>query len=236
MEPREKQLTMALAGALACALLVIAFLLGRVSAPRVEPTPALASAQTAEIPVPAAVTMTPAPAAIAPSTPEPVAIPTSEPTSRPALALQVPTISAPPSLPPARTPASSERELVAAYFGQVDQLEDFGAGDPQAFASSLMDSVGNGDFTKFDELLTRSRTQRDRLRAVTPPRSCAEHHKVALALSGDSVVMMERLRAALMKGDTAALLAMATEARTLEAQAGRLKAMGEAIKRQQGSS
>jgi hypothetical protein len=236
MEPREKQLTMALASALACALLVIAFLLGRVSAPRVEPTPAVARAQAAEIPVSAGPTMTPAPATNAPFTPEPVAIPTSEPTSRPALALQVPTDSAPQSPPPVRTPASSERELVAAYFGQVDRLEDFGAGDPQAFASSLMDSVSTGDFTKFDELLARSRTQRDRLRAVTPPRSCAEHHKFALALSADSVAMMERLRAALIKGDTAGLLAMATEARTLEAQAGRLKAMGEAIKRQQGSN
>jgi hypothetical protein len=235
MESREKQLTIGLAGALACALLVIAFLLGRVSAPRPEPAPMAPPAQRAE--EPAIATTTPAQTASAPlSALEPVTAPTPEPkSSGPETAFSVPPPAEPaPQSSPARAPASSERELTAAYFNQVDRLEDFGAGDPQAFAASLMDSVSTGDFTKFDELLARSRTQRDRLKTVTPPRSCAEHHKKALALSGDSVTMMERLRAALIKGDTTALLTMATEARTLEAEANRLKAMGEAIKRQQG--
>jgi hypothetical protein len=240
MEPREKQLTMGLAGALACALLVIAFLLGRVTAPRTEPARLAPSVQTAGASGRPIATTTPEQtAASAFTTPEAAPMVTADPRpprSEPVLSFPTAPEIAPQNSPPKHTKASSERDLIAAYFGQVDRLEDFGAGDPQAFASSLMDSVSTGDFTKFDELLTRSRTQRDRLRAVTPPRSCAEHHRIALALSGDSVAMMEKLRAALIKGDTMALLAMAAEARTLEAQANKLKAMGETIKKQLGAT
>jgi len=46
--------------------------------------------------------------------------------------------------------------------------------------------------------------------------------------------MLERLKAALMKGDSLALVSIASDGRTLEAKAAQLKAMGEAIKKQAG--
>ena len=67
-----------------------------------------------------------------------------------------------------------------------------------------------------------------------PPPSCAEHHRLARTLSADSVAMLERLKAALMKGDSMALMGIASDGRALEAQANQLKTMGETIKRQAG--
>ena len=46
--------------------------------------------------------------------------------------------------------------------------------------------------------------------------------------------MLERLKAAMVKGDTTALLTIASDGRTLETQANQLKTMGETIKRQAG--
>ena len=46
--------------------------------------------------------------------------------------------------------------------------------------------------------------------------------------------MLEKLKAALMKGDTTALLTISTEGKALETQTNQLKSMGESIKRQAG--
>jgi hypothetical protein len=130
--------------------------------------------------------------------------------------------------------ASVERQQIASYFAEVERLEELGGDDPQAFANSMLQSVSSGDFSGFDDLLAKARDQRQRLLPITPPPACLDHHRLALMLSGDSVTMLERLKAALVKGDTTALMTMATEGRALERQANQLKSMGEAIKRQAG--
>ncbi len=124
---------------------------------------------------------------------------------------------------------------MASYFAQVDRLEDIGAGDPQTFATSMMPALSSGDFTAFDDLLSKARVQRQRLQSLAPPPSCVEHHRLAVALSSDSVVMLERLKAALIKGDSLALMSIASEGRDLQSKAAQLKTMGEAIKRSAGA-
>ncbi|MBK5256584.1 MAG: hypothetical protein JJE39_11165 [Vicinamibacteria bacterium] len=124
--------------------------------------------------------------------------------------------------------------MIAAYFAQIEQIDDVGAGDPQAFATSILESMSSGDFSGFDNLLAKARAQRQRLQSVATPRACVEHHSLALALAGDSVALLERVRTALVKGDSTALLTMAAEGRTMEEQANRLKSLGESIKRSAG--
>lgn len=238
MERNDRKLVVALAGALACALLAIAFLLGRISA---KPANLASGSNTS----PAASSAPVVPAASWASAPPPAASAAAESAPLPAVrATSLPSFSGdrdgapsgatvPGSTGPASTP-SPERLAIAAYFAQVERLEDMGAGDPQAFATSMLQSVSSGDFSSFDDLLAKSRTQRDRLRAIVPPRACAEHHRFALALSDNSISMLERLRAAIQRGDTTALLTITTEGHTLEEQANRLKTMGDAIKRQAG--
>ncbi len=233
MERNNQRLVIALASALGLALLVIAFLLGRVSTPPAvvtvaAPAAAANAAQPAASvegqPAQAEVGVEVGAAATAPlaATPSLVDAPVSAPVALPA----TPSSS--------RAMASPDQAQIAAYFNQVDRIGDMGGGDPQAFATSMIQSMSSGDFSGFDDLLAKARTQRQRLQAISPPRACVEHHRLALALSSDSVAMLERLKAALMKGDSTALLAMASEGKTLEAQANQLKTMGETIRRQAG--
>jgi hypothetical protein len=227
MRPATWKAVVALASALGLSLLVIAFLLGRLSAQPAAVAPLVANAPTPVAP-PSAAPESPGPSPDAASAFADSATPLGPPTgwSPPAQPI------GPSKSGPAE--ASPERLRVASYFAEVDRLEDMGAGDPQAFASSIMQPLSSGDFTEFDKLLEKARDQRQRLLAIVPPPSCAEHHRLARTLSADSVTMLERLKAALMKGDSLALLSIASDGKALETQANQLKAMTETIKRQAG--
>ena len=232
MEPHHKKLVVALGGALGGALLAIAFLLGRISAkpepPRVsaaEPLAARRPSNPAAATTATDLTQGSGPETAGEARPSQTAGEAPVPLTREPL---------PVAATPLARPSSADRAPITAYFVRVEGLEDMGPGDPQAFAKSLMDSVTSGDFSGFDNLMAKSRNQRDRLRSIFPPPACVEHHRLALALADESLTMLERLRAALVKGDADALMIMADQGRALETQANQLKAMGEAIKRQAG--
>lgn len=236
MERKDQRLVIALASALGLALLAIAFLMGRISAkPAVITVPA----------PPAEVAVAPSESAALPAAPVTATAETGEAPGEPAgssttgleaaSTTELAPFSAPlPTTNPILPAISADQAQIAAYFNQVDRIEDMGAGDPQAFATSMVQSMSSGDFSGFDDLLSKARTQRQRLQAISPPRACVEHHRLALTLSADSVAMLERLKAALMKGDSTALLTIASDGKTLETQANQLKSMGESIKRQAG--
>jgi hypothetical protein len=231
MEKNDRRLMVALSSALGLALLAIAFLLGRILAtPTVVTIAAPPSNVAALEPLPPALATEPASLAVVPETSN-LPIPLTEPAVFPGPGSEIAPNSAP---EPPRSSAAAERQQIASYFARIERLEDVGTGDPQAFANSMLQSMTSGDFSGFDDLLSKAESQRQRLVSITPPRACREHHRLALALSGDSVAMLERLKTALGKGDTTALLAMASQGRTLETQATQLKSMGEEIKRQAG--
>jgi len=243
MERNQQKLVIALASALGLAVVAIAFLLGRMSSPPPAVVTVAVPTQSAGAPQPqSAPAAAPSQAPIAGDAPPAGApLPVAEPTG---LALKIPEtlpFAAPP-LPTTTTTATAPRSAapadqpqIAAYFGQVDRLEDMGGGsDPQSFANTLVQSMSSGDFSGFDDLLAKARAQRQRLQAIAPPKACVEHHRLALALSGDSVAMLERVKAAMVKGDTTALLSISTDAKALETQANQLKSLSESIKRQAG--
>jgi len=233
MERNQQRLVIALASALALALLGIAFLLGRITAKPAVVTVAAPPAGVVAAPPESVPSLEGSVAAILETNGEPVPV-TEPPAFVPASTEIASTPAAAPTPFVAHAAPSADRPQIAAYFNQVDRLEDMGAGDPQAFATSLVQSMSSGDFSGFDDLLAKARTQRQRLQAIAPPRACVEHHRLALALSADSVAMLEKLKAALMKGDTTALMTISTEGKTLETQTNQLKSMGESIKRQAG--
>ncbi len=241
VEGNNRRLVIALGAALGCSLLVIAFLLGRITAKPVA--------------APAAAERTPAAREPATTAAEPSDSPASAPLPGPAgTALPISIVEAErsynleavphagdgsgpgPSAAPVATPPprSSDQQAVARYFDQIERIGDMGGGDPQGFATSMLQSMSSGDFSGFDALLGKARQQQERLRRLSPPPSCVEHLRLAQTLSADSVAMLERLKAALVRGDASALMAMATEGRELEAQANQLKALGETIRRTAG--
>jgi len=241
-EGGNRRLVMALGGALAFALLVIAFLLGRVTAKPPETAVPKAEAEAPNTPTPIAPEEGSAAELQAEASPsldprgdgEPAAGMPNTGYWTPPAPLNAPTGQIETALRPAPAPAtaSADQRAIAEYFAQIERIEDVGAGDPQAFATSMLQSMTSGDFSGFDDLLEKARSQRLKLERMVVPPTCRDHHQLAMALSGDSVEMLERLKAALMKGDATALMSMAAEGQSLEAQANKLKAMGEAIKRQ----
>lgn len=238
MERGHQRLVIALASGLGAALLAIAFLLGRMSS-----SPAVVTVAAPATTSPSTSTTTTNPTLPAPASP-PIDVPSAplegEPspvTASPAPLLPLtssgPTPSSAASLALAH-PLSADQQQIVAYFNQVDRIEDMGAGDPQTYAASMVQAMSSGDFSGFDDLLAKARAQRQRLQSISPPRACVEHHRLALSLSADSVAMLERLKAALIKGDSTALMTVATEGKTLETQTNQLKAMADAIRRQAG--
>ena len=235
MEQKYRPLIMALAGALGLALLTIAFLIGRLTAPLVattsiSPSPG-SEPSTSASPRPEA---TAEPTTVASPFVAPGVEASNPPDTAAAPDSRLNVVSPVEASAPPGSRHSAEASQIAAYFQQVDGMQDMGVGDPQAFAASLLKSVSSGDFSAFDELLGKARAQRQRLQGMTPPQACGEHHRLALSLSADSVTMLERLKAALMKGDSMALMTIATEGRSLASQANHLKSLGETIKRQAG--
>jgi hypothetical protein len=237
MERDNRPLVIALGGALAFALLAIAFLLGRItSSPAVVTVSAPVSSVVKPESRPSALEREPTSIEIAVA-PAPEAALTQVPAPPPGLSppgTEVAPTSAAAAPTGLAAPRSADRQQIAAYFNQIDRLEDVGTGDPQAFANSMLQSMTSGDYSGFDDLLTKAKTQRQRLLSIPAPSACVEHHRLAMALSADSVAMLERLKNALIKGDSTGLMTIATEGRTLEAQANQLKSMGDKIKRQAG--
>ena len=231
------RLVTALASALGCALLIIAFLMGRMTGKTVESPRTVLSEPAEAVGKNATTVREPAESASGPFAASPfvesMATPGTAPLPLPGL--DHPSLAPPITAPPwAGAAVSPEAQQITGYFDQVERIGEMGGGDPQAFATSLMQSVSSGDFSGFDHLAAQARGQQERLRAITPPPACREHHRLALALASDSVSMLDRLKAAIVKGDSTALLTISTEGKTLEAQANQLKAMGESIKRQAG--
>jgi hypothetical protein len=236
---------LALASALGVALIVIAFLVGRLTAAPattvVVPGPAIAAARGTPAAAPENGNGGAGGASAPMGSTEAITSPHGAAPPPPSVALSATDSGTPETAPvsvggvPGR-PASggSDRAAVAAYFNALEKQSDIGVGDPQAFAKSILDSVGSGDFSSFDSLVTKARAQRDLLRGLTPPSECAAHHRLALTLSERSVTMLEKMRGSLSNGDSMALLSIATEAKALESQANELKTMGDAIKRNAG--
>ena len=222
----DRRVVVVLSSALGIALLTIAFLVGRLTAP-----PAAAAGESSA----PSQTQTPTvPAqpidrveAAAPPVSRPIDVPA--PTTLPSVATETPRAAS-----PIVTSPSNDRNAIAAYFASVERFDDAGIGDPNDFAKSLVDGATSGDYSGFDSLLAKARRQRDVLRGMQVPPACAPHHRLALSLSESSVGMLEKLRKTLAGGDPTALMSMMGEARELESQAAQLKTMTETIKRGAG--
>jgi len=222
----DRRVVVVLSSALGVALLAIAFLVGRLTAPP------HAVVRDASAPTSPALSPT---AAIAQSTEpgDPLAPAISRPIDAQAPVTRPHGTGDDAGSAPMRSP-SNDAAAIAAYFASVERFDDAGIGDPNDFAKSLVDGATSGDYSGFDSLLTKARRQRDVLRGLQAPPVCVPHHRLALSLSESSVAMLEKLRKTLAGGDPTALMSMMGEARDLESQAAQLKTMTEAIKRSAG--
>jgi hypothetical protein len=188
----QKKLIVALSVGLGASLLVIAFLVGRMTAPAVKSVES-----------------------------QPVAAPEIEQPSAD-VQRDTPSVPAPqPELPTGKTllpfrefvasPAPATSSPVIAYFAKIDAIQSVGAGDPTMFAQGIVGGLQAGDTSGLDSLVKNAKTALAQATAVQPPPACAEYHRRLLESLSESVVGMERMRSALKSGDISVLSALTSQ-------------------------
>jgi len=218
------QVPRALVAALALGTLLAAFLLGRQcaqGAPSTQEVPA--STVVAEVPAsPPARPPEPAPDLAAP------ALPAATPPE---------TTSA--MIPPEASPSpinARESEEIARYFQESEAIQARAKywSDPQALAKTILDQTAGGNPGGFDELIqaqTKARTEMERLDV---PAACAEHHRRSLAVMGEGLALLERVKNAFSSGDMSGLDGLQGKARDLEREARAIDELGQQIRERNG--
>lgn len=209
--------------ALALAILLAGFLLGRRSSPVATPPPPSAPPVTstrAEPTPPAAAEPTPAPST---GFDLPAATLPAEPPPETAPAI------VPPAASPAAAPPSAE---VMRYFEEADLIEARAKywSDPQALARTILEQASSGDTGAFDELIRKQKGARDELARMSVPPACAEHHRRSLAVMAEGLGLLERVRTALGSGDLGALDGLQENARALEREAKEVDELGRKLR------
>ena len=205
--------------ALALAILLAGFLLGRRSTPVAVPA--------ASPSAPAAVA---APATTTPATPEPGLEPP------PAFQAPAPTMSAEP--PPATLLSSAALATaapsadVARYFEEADAIEARAKfwSDPQALAKTILDQATSGNTGAFDDLIRAQTGARDELARLSVPAACTEHHRRSVAAMGEGIGLLERVRNAIASGDVSALEGLQEKAGALEREAKAIDELGKTLR------
>jgi len=203
-----------LAGLVAVAVaasLVLAFLLGRGSAPG----PPREAPRAADGPsIPAVPHADPAPAV--PAAPISPAGPSSQP-------------AAPgPAVSPTAGPVpgnSSVRTAVAAYFQAIEAIQPEASGNPEALALQATVGLGHGDTSGIDDLIRQTQTARNRLAALTPPQPCAAYHRELLGSLDDGLGLMQSIKQLISSANPSA------QAAELMDRANAMKARSETLKR-----
>lgn len=192
--------------------LALAFLLGRLTATPalVVATPQMATPRVAAVAEPGV----PAEIPVATLTPEP-SLPTATPTPTPK------------ALPP-----SPEALQVRAYLDRVESItagtQDLG--DPNEFASNLLNQSLLGDTSQLDGLVTQSQHCLDQLKALEPPPRCKSHRQLAIAQVQSSLKLLKGLRQALQTSDSEALMSLAAQGRQMQSQVAHLERMSQELR------
>jgi hypothetical protein len=115
------------------------------------------------------------------------------------------------------SPATAEtRARVAAYFEQMEALRSAGTGDQEEFATTIVNAAVSGDFSAIDDLIRTAGDAERRAAALQPPSECAEYHRLAVTLLGDSKTMITAIRDGLKRNDADALTSMAASAQSMK--------------------
>jgi hypothetical protein len=136
-----------------------------------------------------------------------------------------------PAAVPKQAPVPDTTDAVREYLGQMDRIQSTeGAGDPNAFAMQLIKAGLGGASAGFDRLIDDTKRMETQMKSLTPPPSCQRYHEASLQGVVESRNMLEDLKVAITKRDIAQLTTIAREAGRLQEQADAIKAMEKEIR------
>jgi type IV secretory pathway VirB10-like protein len=227
--------------ALSLCLLAIAFLLGRESreplgqTPRITTTPVSSVAEATPEPneeVKLAVTPPPAPVY------EPI-VPVHKP--RPTGAVGQPertrtTRRAPEKKEKAASQAAGQpsRRAVRKYFDRLDAIMASTPmlDDPNAFAHQLLQESLQGNTSSMDQLLEEAERALSEVRAITPPKACAEHHRLTVEQLSQAVTLLGGVGNATQTLDVGSLGTFSSSGQSLQAEAEKLQRLERKLRRE----
>jgi len=148
----------------------------------------------------------------------------------------VPVPASSPAAAGAAMPPPALRAEVAAYFLRMDATQSAAKtwSDPTALAQEILAQAMRGDSGGFDKLIAASAAARDGVRNMTVPAPCTEHHRLTLALLGDAVVVLTKLREGVAAGDPGAVAGIASSGSALEERARAVDVLGASLRSQYG--
>jgi hypothetical protein len=141
-----------------------------------------------------------------------------------------------PAAPGTAKTAPALKQEVGEYFRRMDAAQSAAKtwSDPTALAQEVLAQAMRGDSGGFDTLIASSAAARDGVRTMTVPAPCAEHHRLTLALLGEAVVILTRLRDGVAAGDPGAIAGIASSGSGLEERARAVDVLGASLRSQYG--
>jgi hypothetical protein len=80
-------------------------------------------------------------------------------------------------------------------------------GEAEGIAREMAAALANGDTSGLDKMIRETEAAKQSLAAVTPPASCAAHHRETLASFDDAMDVLRSLKTAMESSDPATQLA-----------------------------
>lgn len=195
----------------AVSLLALVFVLGRESGSGTTPAPSMRIERVAPraqegpppLPTSAAMLITEHPE----TRPSPAPMPSTQVQGA---AVQLAASPAPAPIGSERSSAGfdAERASVAAYFDAVDRIQMGGmTGEAEGIAHEMAAALVNGDTSGLDKMIRETEAAKQSLAAVTPPASCAAHHRESLASLEDAMDVLRSMKTAMESSEPASQLA-----------------------------
>lgn len=103
--------------------------------------------------------------------------------------------------------SDSARAAVAAYFDAVDHIQpEKMSGEAEGVANEMVAALAKGDTSGLDRMIRETEAAKESLAALTPPASCAAHHRVSLGSLDDALEILRSLKTAMESPEPAAQL------------------------------
>jgi hypothetical protein len=195
----EKRLIAALSVSLGAALLVIAFLVGRMTGTSSGPTPQ--PVRPVEQPGLTAPDIHP---------PLPPEAPLVRERQAPAHEPQVQSETRPAPQEP------GAKSAIVSYFAKMDAIHVEGSGDPTTFAQGIVGGIEQGDMSGIDSLVADAKIVLAQATAIQPPLPCAEYHRRMIGALSEATAEMVKMREAIKTSDANAIMAIAPQLQTTQ--------------------
>ena len=120
------------------------------------------------------------------------------------------------------------RAAVAAYFDAVERIQVGSmSGNAESVGQEMAAALASGDTSGLDKMIRETEAAKQSLAALTPPASCAAHHRESLASLDDAMEVLRSLKTAMESSEPATQLA------SVSARATALRSRADALQKEE---